>query len=342
MLKLNQGRSLAVILLAGVLSTACNGGNPLKTQSNPTAEYQDLIESSRPVEEADADQVIPDADNSQYFCGTAFNITVVNDQAARLMTFTEEISSTYTLIVRSNLGDNFEVNSEKSDRPDGSDFKQINNASGSATNIKTFQFSWRPTKADAQKDRTPVVTLRYTSDFVQSKCPTSDVRDSISIAIDSTAQGPSIGISGIPQINSVWGDKFDFTVEVNDPSATQETPPSLSNATFKASVNSGERPASELILNAEDAVQCDRKNAKQKEGTTTWVISCSLDTKKVRDAKANEGKGVTRQASFWFTAKSNRSKQTSDLTGQDILIDFPAPAPAAVSDTTTTPEGAKQ
>lgn len=322
-----------VAVLAGLTIglTACNG-NPFKTQSNPTEDYQSLIESSRPTDEAKNDLPVEDANNTQFACGNAFTITVVNDQSVRLMSFVEDVELSYTILIHSLHGANFQVTAEKEDLPGNSSFLPLSNSSKNTELTKAYEFKWKPTKADTKKDSTPKLMLRYTSDLTKSKCPTADVRDGISIEINSSSQAPILVFNGLPQTNSVYGDKFDFTVEINDPSSTQDSPPTLSFSTFKESVNSGERPASELILNAENAVKCDRTKISLKEGTSTWVVPCSFDTTKVEGTKSSLDKGVTRQASFWLSAQSSRSKQSSELTGQDILIDFPAKA-----ETTTVP-----
>lgn len=319
---LKLASAIVTMTLVAGLTTGCS--DPFKRTSNPVEDYKGVLDESQKYDPYKAPVKVVNPDNTQKVCMGAFDVSIVGDRAASLMVFTEDVSASYKIVVRSYLGDDFQITAADTDMPKGASLKQVDNAKNiTDKNIKTYEFAWQPKKSNSETARFEILALRYSSSYYKANCGTTDVRERLTLAVLTTAEGVLVNAI-LPPTKITWGESFDFTIEVNDPASNATSAPTIAVG-FNSSITNAELAPEKQILNASKSVTC-AKQARLKEGTT-WIFDCKFDTAKVEKSSTFKDSGLSIESAFHIVATSGRKgrdgAEKSEATPAYVQLDFP-------------------
>lgn len=311
----------ALVVISGIIAIGlmgCQAKSPFKRSTDLQKNYPNASAANTKYVPGQTALKPAAPDNSQSICGTAFKVSVDNDRGSKLLVFTEDQSSTYTLNVRSFGGAKFDIQAE---RPENSELK-LTSTNG---NTRTYSFTWKPGKTNTSQVGIKLLSIKYVSSFVKDTCG-SDAREDLNLVVVKTDDIPVVTIKGLPQTETVWGSEPSaFAIEVNDLSSTAAMGPKLKDFEFREEVRSGERS----VTDASKAVTCDQ--GKLSIGTI-WTFNCSFDSKKISGLAQDRKSAKKVDTLFFASAVSQRTGKSSSPTPGYVKVSIPkAEAVAAVA-----------
>lgn len=303
---------VASAILATGLLTACQGQNPFKRESNPVKNYPHTMESGNqpytPGQKAKKPGSSANNDGAQVTpvvppCFEPISASAEPDHGNLLLKFVEEVEGSYDINVTLN---GTQKNPLETQKPADSEFILI----ARADNVYTYRLIWKPAKGSSTA-ATEAITIGFEGAVPQGSCPQSKNRVSFNVVVSKTNETPSVSFSDMKE-KIKFGDKFDFKVIVDDPTALQNRTPVI-KVRFSEARGSA-------VLNASAAVTtCDESKVL---APTKFEFVCKFDSNLIKGVEKLLSTGKEALASFQVVATSTKSGVNSAPTPQKIKVLF--------------------
>lgn len=304
--------TITAVLSATVLS-ACAGQNPFKRESNPVRNYPRVSQSIKTKTglvpfNHDPKPPTPPPDNSQGICTAPFSISINGTPGTRLLKFPEDSSTTFEITISNRLQDEFEAKAAEG-FPGTNVFRLLRKTSA---NTAVYQLAWNPGRlAQGQFTQTYNARIELSSQALSDRCQGGIANIYLDLLVEKSGTRPTVSVNNlVPQTPVVFGPNQEatFTVEVDDPSSTAGSPPSLNELEFRREAISGER----TVINAVPATDCQQTPVAI-PNTKKWKFACKFISSSLAEAdvKPLQNRNVTATAVLFVSAKGANSVASS-------------------------------
>lgn len=293
---------------AGVLSvallTACQGQNLFKRESNPVRNYPRVADSINKRESAVAYGQKQNPPGNANDCSGPF-IVRSNSPTGSTFYFLEGSSADFEISIINRLGDNFEVTA--TNMPEGAEFKLLRQTS---PNSAAYQLAWTP-KNIAEDSARAKVTLQLRSKALSDRCQGAMGTEDLHLMVEKL-QGHPVASANVTQQTALkFGKDMSFTIDIVDPSAKVNQPPTLEAISFDPGFKN-ESTAQVPVIDGSKAADC-AKSATNVDGK--WQFKCKFLSSALQADNEDQlrGSGKTAQAVFTVTGKGANLKRTNTL-----------------------------
>ena len=296
---------VAIIVPALVL-IGCQGQNTFKRTTNPTKDYQGVIDRSQTWKPGMGPRPpVTDFDNRQFYCGQVFTVAVGQAKRAE---FHEGVSGAVAVSVTANTKTPFTVSLEGG--PKEMKIKDL----GQGTE---FQLLWKPTREDAKHNTVKIV---INAPELQKKCPIG-FGDLIDIDVDPGPGIPKLSILDLPDAVE-FGSVREFQVEMKDEAANATKVPVILEKGVDERLIAN--PESKLKnVGAAEAIFCETGIMKNSNDPTLWTFKCRFETSLLKDAEKILAKAPqTINAVFFLKGKSTASGLLTSQTSRAVQVAF--------------------
>jgi|GEM_PF-6611178 len=308
---------MRLLLVASiVLLTACQGQNPFKRESNPVKKYPHTMEAATQPYVPGQKTVKPgtaglDAQGRPLApakppCFEPLIVEAEPDLGNSLLKFVDEVESSYDIKVT--IGGTYTIDDLKADTPEDSSFRQISRQD----NTYTLRLTWKPEKGTSAKKSDPFVIGFLGEKIPEGACEQAKIRTSFDIVVSKTNDVPSVTFQDIKE-KIVFGEKFDFKIIVQDPTAVKGKAPALKPIKF------GEKRGSSVLDASAAVTGCDEGQALSQ---TKFEFVCHFDSNLVKGVEKLLSTGKEALASFQVTASSTQTGVNGVPTPQKIKVLF--------------------
>jgi len=315
----NLKLSLKLIIVAIALS-GCHGQDPFKRQNNPIKDYPRTAEVANEPYVPGRKPVVQGKDDAatkiskEPACVDGLSAKATPDHGNLLLKFTEGVENSYTISVTVGGPTNMDIKLA-AEKPENSDLRVISRQG----NKQTYRFTWKP--ARGAKSQTEKFILTNNAPKANNLCPGAKSKIPFNLVVAQSKEAPSVSFPGIKE-KITFGEKFDFRIVIDDPSATEGKAPAIQSVKLQAS-------ARKTLLDATQAITgCDDPGIVLPDNQ--FEFTCTFDSNLIKGVEPNLNKGKTVSAGFHVTAVSTATGLASTPTLQriDVIFEEVAPAPA--------------
>jgi len=178
-----------IVVLATMIGCG-NNGDPGKNYSGVKSQATVKANPGEPTMIPAPVPVVQPAPAPLWDCNNQFKVTVEKDALNKVLQFTEDTEATYTIIVNSNLGPDFKVETANLTPGLSNDLHSGRakfNTLSTTGSIGTYSFTWKPGKVHNGLAELQPLTLKFTS-LGQTAICSSAKTDTLNLLVQPQAQ----------------------------------------------------------------------------------------------------------------------------------------------------------